>query len=76
MCLFSQKEVLDILGGWNLEFDKSLHKFTGRVLPTEKIFQKEASVAITCDIINYCLLRVCLSYSSPTNLQKLTGLVR
>ena len=37
-------EVQDILGGWNLEFDKSLLKFYGRSLPPENILQKGTTV--------------------------------
>jgi aubergine-like protein len=33
----------EILTGWNLQFDKSLIEFSGRVLPTEKIHQKGRS---------------------------------
>ncbi|XP_003391478.2 PREDICTED: piwi-like protein 1, partial [Amphimedon queenslandica] len=36
-------DVKSILGGWNLEFEKSLIKFQGRTLPTEKINQKGGS---------------------------------
>ena len=37
-------EVQDILGGWNLEFEKSLIKFMGRSLPPENIIQKRTTV--------------------------------
>jgi aubergine-like protein len=36
----SNVEVQEILGGWNLEFEKSLLSFQGRSLPPETIHQK------------------------------------
>lgn len=41
----SNPDVKSILGGWNLEFEKSLLTFGGRTIPPEKIHQRGGSVS-------------------------------
>lgn len=65
---FRNPDVQDILGGWNLEFEKSLLKFTGRTFPPEKINQKGGSVSV--DHIHNVLV------SSMTNHSTLKSLLR
>ena len=53
----------EILTGWNLQFDKSLIEFSGRVLPTEKIHQKGRSVRSVkykCEYCGICTLSLCV----------------
>ena len=38
-------ETKEILDGWNLEFDDTLLRYQGRVLPTETIYQQSTSVS-------------------------------
>ena len=41
---FSNPDIVKMLKDWNVEFAKDLNAMEGRVLPQERIFQKESQV--------------------------------
>ena len=45
-----------MLKDWNVEFTKDLTSINGRVMPQEKIFQKEAQVCTIIIVIYACIL--------------------
>ena len=47
-----------MLKDWNVEFAKDLTSLNGRVLPQEKVFQKESQV---CNGSSYCCMYLVLS---------------
>ena len=62
-----------MLKDWNVEFGKDLTSVNGRVLPQEKVFQKESQVL--CIMINIVCISIVICCSCDMIQRVLTGLV-